>query len=478
MKNMFSGLKGKLLVMVLIPAALMAGLGYFSNSLSNTLLGHIKSANREKLPRTVLTGEINANIHSASRSLWACFQFEGKERQDLIVRGMKAVERFKTASAALNQMPQPPWFKELMSPMPDALTASEGAYREAFKLLSDETKQSDSKALQLARTTIRENTRKIEAIFDRIDEERVKRAAIDSDEIEASVHSEIRFLLGALLAAIVALIASGVTLANRISNQMIEVTNGLVRNAQNLNEATKQISGACDLTASGTTETASSLEETAASVEELTAMVSRNATNSKEAGQLTTTANSCAERGESEVRDLVLSVQDMAVKSKKIEEIITLIDDLAFQTNLLALNAAVEAARAGEQGKGFAVVAQAVRDLAQKSADAAKTISTLIAESAKTADESQVKANRAGTALSEVVSWVKKAAELNVQVAEASQEQSAGLTQISQAMNQVEQVTQQNAASTEETSSAVQALLKQSHELSRLAQTLKKVVEG
>jgi methyl-accepting chemotaxis protein len=242
--------------------------------------------------------------------------------------------------------------------------------------------------------------------------------------------------------------------------------------------ASQQLSTASHQLSSGSAEAAASLEETVASLEELTSMVKVNSGHAKEANSLSKKSKDSAEKGEQEIHRLISAMNDMADGSKKIENIIAVIDDIAFQTNLLALNAAVEAARAGEQGKGFAVVADAVRTLAQRSASAAKDISNLIKENVDRSLNGASIAEQSGAVLSEIVSNVKKVSDLNNEISSASEEQSRGLEQISQAMNQLDRATQDNAAASEEVAAASEEMASQASQLMSMVLDLQKVITG
>ncbi|MBH1984821.1 MAG: MCP four helix bundle domain-containing protein, partial [Burkholderiales bacterium] len=209
--------------------------------------------------------------------------------------------------------------------------------------------------------------------------------------------------------------------------------------------STEIASGNLDLS-SRTEEQASSLEETASSMEELTATVRQNADNAQQANQLALSASGVAVKGGEVVGKVVETMDAINDSSRKIVDIISVIDGIAFQTNILALNAAVEAARAGEQGRGFAVVASEVRNLAQRSAAAAKEIKTLIGDSVVAVDAGSKLVGEAGNTMAEIVASVQRVTDIMAEISLATQEQSSGIDQINQAIGQMDQVTQQNAA--------------------------------
>jgi methyl-accepting chemotaxis protein len=222
---------------------------------------------------------------------------------------------------------------------------------------------------------------------------------------------------------------------------------------------------------------ASALEETAASMEELASTVKQNADNARQANQLAQSASTVAVQGGEVVAQVVDTMHGISTSSKKIADIISVIDGIAFQTNILALNAAVEAARAGEQGRGFAVVAGEVRTLASRSAEAAKEIKTLITDSVGRVEQGSAQVEQAGQTMSEVVASIRRVTDIMGEISAASTEQSQGVAQIGEAVQQMDQVTQQNAALVEEMAAAASSLRSQAQELVSVVSVFR-VAEG
>jgi methyl-accepting chemotaxis protein len=248
----------------------------------------------------------------------------------------------------------------------------------------------------------------------------------------------------------------------RMDAKLVEIVGGVRSSADAVGAAASQLSHGNDDLSQRTQEQAAALEETASSMEEMTATVKQNADNARQANQLAVGAREQAEKGGSVVQRAIGAMGEINASSRKIADIISVIDEIAFQTNLLALNAAVEAARAGEQGRGFAVVATEVRNLAQRSASAAKEIKDLINDSVDKVKVGSELVDESGKTLAEIMESVKKVTDIVAEIAAASEEQSAGIEQVNNAVSQMDNVTQQNAALVEEASAASKAMEQQS----------------
>ncbi len=262
----------------------------------------------------------------------------------------------------------------------------------------------------------------------------------------------------------------------QMRNSLVDIVSQVRRGTQTITTASREIAaGNIDLS-SRTELQASSLEKTASAMEELTSTVKQNADNAREANQLAATASDVARKGGEVVSQVVGTMGEINSSASKIADIIGVIDGIAFQTNILALNAAVEAARAGEQGRGFAVVASEVRNLAQRSAAAAKEIKTLIGDSVEKIGRGSKLVGQAGVTMDEVVDSVKRVTNIMSEIANASAEQSAGIEQVNLSIIEMDGMTQQNAALVEQAAAAFQSLQDQAAELQRVVSIFK--VEG
>jgi len=263
-----------------------------------------------------------------------------------------------------------------------------------------------------------------------------------------------------------------------MNDQLLHMVRDIRQGADTIATASSEIAAGNHDLSSRTEQQAGSLEETASSMEELTSTVTQNAENAHQASMLAASASEVAGRGGEVVAQVVDTMSSINASSKKIVDIIAVIDGIAFQTNILALNAAVEAARAGEQGRGFAVVAGEVRSLAQRSATAAREIKALITDSVDKVDSGARLVNQAGATMGEIVGSVKRVTDIIGEITAATEEQRSGIGQINQAINQMDQVTQQNAALVEEAAAASGAMQDQALQLAQVVSKFKVVDEN
>ena len=281
-----------------------------------------------------------------------------------------------------------------------------------------------------------------------------------------------------LLVALLLGIGLAVTITLSITRPIRRVIAGLTSGSEQTSSASGQVAQSSQSMAQGAAEQASSLEETSASLEEITSMTQQNAENANQAKKLANEANQSADKGTHAMVKMNQAIDDIKKSSDSTAKIIKTIDEIAFQTNLLALNAAVEAARAGESGKGFAVVAEEVRNLARRSADAAKNTSAMIEESVKNAANGVVISREVGEALTEIAEAARKVNALVGEIAGASTEQAKGIDQVNTAVAEMDKVTQQNAAHSEESASAAEELSAQAEEMRRMVDELVAMVGG
>jgi methyl-accepting chemotaxis protein len=259
----------------------------------------------------------------------------------------------------------------------------------------------------------------------------------------------------------------------RMQTRFGDIVRSVQRNAESVSNASQEIAHGNQDLSSRTEQQASALQQTAASMDELSSTVTQNADNARHANELALRASGVAAQGGEVVGEVVRTMKEIAASSRQIAEIIGVIDSIAFQTNILALNAAVEAARAGEQGRGFAVVASEVRSLAVRSADAARQIKTLILASVQRVETGTGLVDRAGTTMGEVVTAIRHVTDIMREISSASAGQASGVSQVGQAVTQMDRTTQQNAALVEQSTAAAQSLREQATRLAEVVQVFR-----
>jgi len=304
----------------------------------------------------------------------------------------------------------------------------------------------------------------------------------EANKGSGQTQSGLNFAVGATATGLLASVVIGIVLALVLTRSITKPVNIVIAGMQSSSEqvaaASGQVAESSQQMAAGASEQASSLEETSASLEEMSSMTRQNADNARQANTMAGEASGAAEKGRDAMQRMTGAIEKIKKSSDETAKILKTIDEIAFQTNLLALNAAVEAARAGDAGKGFAVVAEEVRNLAQRSAEAAKNTARLIEDSQKNADNGVSVSQEVSTTLQSIVSTVKKLQQLNSEVSAASDEQSKGIEQVNTAVSEMDKVTQSNAANAEESASASEELSAQSRELQDMVRQLLFIVTG
>ncbi|WP_408097152.1 methyl-accepting chemotaxis protein [Peredibacter sp. HCB2-198] len=478
-----SSLKAKLLfafTFVSLFVIVVAAVGHFSMNKVQREYSYISDVLVDNIQKV---SELNDAGQEANRQLFRGLLsvYSDQETYDRASTGFKEqTERFTRLDKEYRATPFEPGEEQLYEAVWAAWTNYQVGTTKYFKMLDqvratkngyDDAKKFIDEDLRALRGNIRKAFEALMAFQSKISKER---AAIATDAYKTAS------LLGLTFSIVGVIFAVGIGLyfSTTISNTISKIAENILGSSSQTASASQQLTSASSQLSQGATESAASLEETVSSLEELSSMVKLNSDHAKEANSLSQKSLTSAEQGEKDISRLITAMGDMSKSSKKIEEIINVIDDIAFQTNLLALNAAVEAARAGEQGKGFAVVADAVRNLAGRSAVAAKDINVLIKENVEKTEEGVHIADTSGSSLKEILNSVKKVADLNSEISAASQEQASGIEQISKAMNHLDQAIQSNASSSEEVASSAAEMSSQAECLSELVFDMKKFIEG
>ncbi|MNK26512.1 Methyl-accepting chemotaxis protein IV [compost metagenome] len=495
---------------VALMGAIVAGIGIFNMGKIDTMAGQMY--NNELLGLSYIK-EANIALIKVGRArsnfLLATTAEERATRQADIT---KFLESNKAYLAKAQPLFVTPAAKELFARFAAVEAEYVATMRQALTLAAGEPLEQRSAQLVELLNKTRHHADELDGVLDKLSLQKEERAKAASEQASGVYQASRSFMIALVLGSVAAGLALGALITRGLTRQLggepayavkiagaiaegdltVEIRTaghdsasllfamktmrdklvGIVSQVRSgtdtINTASGEIAqGNLDLS-SRTEEQASSLEETASSMEQLTSAVRQNADNARQANALAGAASNVAGKGGAVVGRVVQTMESINASSRKIVDIISVIDSIAFQTNILALNAAVEAARAGEEGRGFAVVAAEVRNLAQRSASAAKEIKTLIGDSVEQVEIGSRLVHDAGKTMDEVVASVRQVADIMQEITAASAEQSAGIEQVNQAVLQMDQVTQQNAALVEEAAAAAESLQDQAQTLTEL----------
>jgi methyl-accepting chemotaxis protein len=447
----FTGIKGKLLFAAVMPIIGFAIVYFIAHSSLVTMSSLLYTSNKDIIPNLEAIGDMRQARNKYGYQVWAAMSMPTPEkRAERIKIVRESIEEFADGFKRYEAAPTPPELEASMNSGKGAIKE----YLETLKRCADLAETGKPEANAEVQKQLDGRLYELGGVMHKMTSEAMKYYRVTSQEnsktADSSVSRANTLMLTMTLLATFLIFAVLMWIASRVSGSVGSIAARLMTAGSSVATSVEQLNEAGNSLSQSSTEAAASLEETVAALEELTSMVQMNSDNAKQAAALSASSREAAEKGEREIQHLIQAMTAISQSSKKIEEIISVIDDIAFQTNLLALNAAVEAARAGEQGKGFAVVAEAVRSLAQRSASAAKDITSLIKDSVAQIEDGSETADQSGAVLTNIVSSVKKVSDLNNEIAAASSEQTTGIQQISKAMNQLDQASQSNAASAEE----------------------------
>lgn len=477
----FKGIKGKLFVSAIIPLVGFGAVGYVAFGSLNSMGFMLNDAYVNVIPNMKGLGDIEGSRARIGQYLWGAIANKDvpKHRDSYVAKARVAVGEFKEAIKDYETASFQPGEAEMYQPVKNINAEYIKEVETFIEVIAvgeptelEKTRADMTDGIYLKHSTqIKKTIGEIVVFYEKI--------AANNNTLQQAETKKSFILLAAIGGAAGLLVfAILMFIGQRLSSTVSNVVSKLAGAGQQVNQAIEQLSTAGQGLSQSSTSAAASLEETVASLEEMTSMVKMNSDNAKQAASLSQTSRGAAEDGEREIKNLVSSMHEISQSSRKIEEIINVIDDIAFQTNLLALNAAVEAARAGEQGKGFAVVAEAVRSLAQRSAAAAKDITSLIKDSVEKIENGTAIADKSGDVLNNIVTSIKKVADLNNEISAASSEQTTGIQQINKAMNQLDQSSQSNAASSEEIASTAEEIASQSNQMQVMVGELNAFVTG
>jgi methyl-accepting chemotaxis protein len=474
------GLRAKLMILGITPLLALLLVVFFAHVTVNHLEERLKFAYQVRIKLTEQTGDMASAIHAMGRWMWIANGFSGNpEKQNVFLNKAKAeVEFFEKTKQEFLGMPGTEKVTGALSQIEEHWPKAKTALHRASVAYSKNTAADSAVGKEILSTDFVKNLVPITDTFNEINKsmDDILAAEISTTETEVAYSRKILWIVGLISTTLTLLLA--VLLGSHLAKVFSEVCDQIDVAAKDTASASVQLSQASQILSTGASTVAVSLEKTISSVDEINGMIKKNASNALQAGVLSIKSQQSAVTGQKEVTEMLKAIGDLAVTSKRNEQIIHVVNDITSQSNLLAKTASAEAARAGQDGEGITVVAEAARSLAQRSAEAAKDISRMIQESVSKTDQGVTLAQRSGDILKEIVDSIKTVTALNHDIAHASRDQAFGLSRISVTMEQMDHTTDKNAASSEEVGASSEKMSAQARQLSELVKTLNHLING